>query len=68
MIESKTGLKLKKQKKTIYFNGLLYQFTLLNELLSTYPEVADETESTAANVELSSSKNKNAETLNDVST
>lgn len=33
-IESKTGLKLKKVKKTFYFNGLLFQFVILNELLN----------------------------------
>lgn len=34
LIESKTGLKLKKIKKTIYFTGLLFQFALLNQLIN----------------------------------
>ena len=33
-IEAKTGLKLKKIKKTIFFSGLLFQFKILNELLA----------------------------------
>jgi O-acetyl-ADP-ribose deacetylase (regulator of RNase III) len=33
-IEAKTGLKLKKIKKTIYFSGLLFQFILLDEILN----------------------------------
>ena len=33
-IEAKTGLKLKKIKKSIYFSGILYQFNLLNSMLS----------------------------------
>ena len=32
-IEAKTGLRLKKVKKTFYFSGLLFQFVILNELL-----------------------------------
>ena len=32
-IEAKTGLRLKKVKKTFYFTGLLFQFVILNELL-----------------------------------
>ncbi len=51
LIESQTGLKLKKQKKTFYFTGLLYQHTLLNELFSKYPEIIDETESETLSVE-----------------
>jgi hypothetical protein len=34
LIEAKTGLRLKKIKKSIYFGGLLFQFLLLDELLS----------------------------------
>jgi O-acetyl-ADP-ribose deacetylase (regulator of RNase III) len=34
LIEAKTGLKLKKIKKTIYFTGLLFQFALLNQLIT----------------------------------
>jgi len=33
-IEAKTGLKLKKIKKSIYFSGLLFQFNILNEILA----------------------------------
>ena len=33
-IEAKTGLKLKKVKKSIYFSGLLFQFNMLSELLA----------------------------------
>jgi O-acetyl-ADP-ribose deacetylase (regulator of RNase III) len=33
-IESKTGLKLKKSKKTFYFSGLLFQFVILNDFLN----------------------------------
>ena len=33
-IEARTGLKLKKIKKSIYFSGLLFQFNILNELLN----------------------------------
>lgn len=34
LIESKTGLKLKKIKKSIYFTGFLFQFVLLNSLVN----------------------------------
>ena len=34
LIESKTGLKLKKQKKRFFFTGLLFQFVILNDMLS----------------------------------
>jgi O-acetyl-ADP-ribose deacetylase (regulator of RNase III) len=33
-IESKTGLRLKKSKKTFYFSGLLFQFVILNDFLN----------------------------------
>ena len=33
-VEAKTGLKLKKIKKSIYFSGLLFQFNILNEILT----------------------------------
>lgn len=48
MIESQTGLKLKKQKKQFFFNGLMYQFILLNDLFSKYPEIAIQDEPTGA--------------------
>ena len=34
IIEAKTGLRLKKIKKTIYFAGVLFQFMLLNNLMT----------------------------------
>lgn len=34
LIEAKTGLRLKKIKKNVYFAGLLFQFVLLNKLMS----------------------------------
>lgn len=34
IIEAKTGLKLKKIKKSIYYAGILFQFILLNNLMS----------------------------------
>ena len=34
IIESKTGLRLKKIKKSFYFSGLLFQFVLLNAIIA----------------------------------
>ncbi|CAF0942130.1 unnamed protein product [Brachionus calyciflorus] len=36
LIESKTGLKLKKIKKNIYFVGFLFQFELFDQLINDY--------------------------------
>lgn len=36
LIESKTGLRLKKIKKSFYFTGLLFQFVLLNNLINEH--------------------------------
>ena len=33
-LEAKTGLRLKKVKKTFFFSGLLFQFEILNEMLN----------------------------------
>ena len=34
IIEAKTGLRLKKIKKSFYFSGLLFQFVLLNAIIA----------------------------------
>lgn len=34
LVEAKTGLRLKKIKKNVYFAGLLFQFVLLNKLMA----------------------------------
>lgn len=34
IVEAKTGLKLKKIKKSVYFAGLLFQFVMLNAIIA----------------------------------
>lgn len=53
LIEARTGLRLRKIKKSVYFTGLLFQFVLLNAL------VADRVRETAVAVITAEKNNKN---------